>query len=129
MNNVVCSLGLAVATFGLAITTTAHAQPTPASPLPSWNDGAPKRAIIDFVTRVTTQGGPDFVSTAERIATIDNDGTLWCEQPAYFQAFFVFDRVRHLAAKDPGLKEKQPYRAILENDQAAMAGFTKTRPW
>ena len=60
-----------------------------------------------------------------RIATIDNDGTLWCEQPVYFQAMFVFDRVRQLADKKPELKEKQPYRAILENDRASMASFTK----
>ena len=93
----------------LALRRSASSQPTascsthrPLSPLPSWNDGVPKRAIIDFVTRVTTQGGPDFVPPAERIATFDNDGTLWCEQPMYFQAFFVFDRVRQLAAKNPG---------------------------
>jgi phosphoserine phosphatase len=96
---------------------------TLADPRPSWNDGAPKRAIIDFVTRVTTQGAPDFVRPAERIATIDNDGTLWCEQPVYFQAFFVYDRIRDLAALDPRLKDKEPYRAILQNDLTAMASF------
>jgi phosphoglycolate phosphatase-like HAD superfamily hydrolase len=116
---------LAAAAFGLAMTTVAHAQPVAGDPLPSWNDGAPKRAIIDFVTRVTMQGGPDFVPPAERIAAIDNDGTLWCEQPAYFQAFFAFGRVKELAGRNPALKEKQPYRAILENDRAAMASFTE----
>ena len=68
---------------------------------------------------------PDFVAPAGRIATIDNDGTLWCEQPVYFQAIFVFDRVRQLAETHPEYKEKQPFRAILENDRAAMAHFTK----
>jgi phosphoglycolate phosphatase-like HAD superfamily hydrolase len=114
-----------MAVVGFALTTSAYAQPSPADLLPSWNDGAPKRAIIDFVTRVTTQGGPDFVAPAERIATIDNDGTLWCEQPAYFQAFFAFGRISELAAKNPELKDKQPFRAILKNDRAAMASFTE----
>ena len=63
-------------------------------PLPSWNEGAAKKAITDFVARVTTQGSPDFVPVPERIATFDNDGTLWCEQPIYFQLAFAFDRVK-----------------------------------
>ena len=109
MKKLLPSTWLRVAAIGFAITGTAHAQPTPADPLPSWNDAAPKRAIVDFVTRVTTQGGPDFVPPAERIATIDNDGTLWCEQPVYFQAFFVFDRVSQLAAKNP---DAQGQRAV-----------------
>ena len=125
MNNVLRFLWPAMAASGFALTTPTDAHPTPVDPLPSWIDGAPKRAIIDFVTRVTTQGGTDFVSPAERIATIDNDGTLWCEQPAYFQAFFAFGRVKELAAKNPALKNKEPYRAILENDQASMANFTE----
>ena len=125
MNNTLRFGWLAAAAFGLAMTTASHAQPVAGDPLPSWNDGAPKRAIIDFVTRVTMQGGPDFVPPAERIAAIDNDGTLWCEQPAYFQAFFAFGRVKELAAKNPALKEKTLYRAILENDRATMASFTE----
>jgi len=123
MTKVLRHLRPVMAAVGFALTIPAHAQPAPAEPLPSWNDGAPKRAIIDFVTRVTMQGGPDFVPPTERIATFDNDGTLWCEQPVYFQAFFVHDRVRQLAANDPGLKNKEPYRAILENDLSAMAKF------
>jgi hypothetical protein len=127
MNDTVRTLRLAMVifTFGLAVTTSAHAQPVsaPADPLPSWNDGAPKRAIVDFVTRVTKEGGPDFVPVADRIATIDNDGTLWCEQPMYAQAFFAFDRVKQLAATNPDMKVKEPYRAILEGDRAAMATF------
>jgi haloacid dehalogenase-like hydrolase len=92
-----------------------------ADPLPSWNDTAAKKAITDFVAKVTKEGGPEFVPVAERIATFDNDGTLWCEQPNYFQGFFVFDRVKELAAKDPTLKEKEPFKAILDSDRAAMA--------
>src|SRR6185437_7713514 len=70
-------------------------------PLPSRNDGAAKRTITDFVARVTTQGGAEFVPPAERIAVFDNDGTLWCEQPEYFQALFAFDRVRAMAPQYP----------------------------
>jgi hypothetical protein len=71
------------------------------NPLPSWNDGTAKRAIMDFVTRVTTPGGPDFVPEPERIATFDNDGTLWAEQPIYFQFAFVFDRIKAMAPQHP----------------------------
>ena len=70
-------------------------------PLSSWNDTAPKQAIIAFVEKVTTDGSPDFVPPAERIATFDNDGCLWAEQPMYFQAFFVFDRIKSLAPQHP----------------------------
>jgi phosphoserine phosphatase len=86
------------------------------SVLPSWNDGAAKSAILDFVARVTREGGPDFVQPAERIATFDNDGTLWCEQPMQVQVFFLVDRVKQLAAREPALKERQPYKALLEHD-------------
>ncbi len=90
-------------------------------PLPSWNDGAAKKSITDFVARVTTQGGADFVPSAERIATFDNDGTLWAEQPAYFQAAFAFDRVKALAPQHPEWKSKQPFKALLENDMKTFA--------
>jgi hypothetical protein len=127
MNNVHRTLRIAVVAFalGLVVTTSVHAQPVPApaDPLPSWNDGASKRAIVDFVTRVSKEGGLDFVPIADRIATIDNDGTLWCEQPMYAQASFAFDRVKQLAATNPDMKVKEPYRAILEGDRAAMATF------
>src|SRR4051794_38620495 len=76
--------------------TSAGAEPAE-DPLPSWNDGPAKGAILDFVARVTRQGGPDFVPLPERIATIDNDGTLWCEQPVYVQAVFALDRARVMA--------------------------------
>jgi phosphoglycolate phosphatase-like HAD superfamily hydrolase len=92
-----------------------------ADPLPSWNDGPAKKAITDFVAKVTAEGGPEFVPPSERIATFDNDGTLWCEQPVYFQAFFILDRVKELAARDPALRDRPPFRAILEGDRDAMA--------
>lgn len=92
-------------------------------PLPSWNAGAAKQAIQDLVARVTSEGGADFVPVPERIATFDNDGTLWCEKPYYAQLQFVLDRVRALAPEHPEWREKQPFKAVLENDlAAAMAG-------
>ncbi|MBR0896198.1 haloacid dehalogenase-like hydrolase [Bradyrhizobium tropiciagri] len=91
------------------------------NPLPSWNDGAAKTAIVDFVARVTTQSGADFVPPAERIATFDNDGTLWTEQPYYFQLAFALDRVRAMAPEHPDWKTRQPFRALLEGDSKALA--------
>jgi len=85
-------------------------------PLPSWNDGANKRAIIEFVNKVTKAGGPYFVPTAQRIATFDNDGTLWSEQPIYFQFAFALDRVKALAPQHPEWKTEQPFQAVLEGD-------------
>lgn len=87
-------------------------------PLPSWNEGPTKQAIVDFVTRVTREGGADFVAVPERIATFDNDGTLWCEQPNYVQAFFIVDRVKALAPQHPEWKEKEPFRTILAGKDA-----------
>lgn len=92
-------------------------------PLPSWNEGPTKQAILDFVVRVTKEGGPDFVPIAERIATFDNDGTLWCEQPMYVQFAFALDRVKTLAPQHPEWKDKQPFKAVLEgNLPLALAG-------
>jgi len=91
-----------------------------ADPLPSWNDGAAKSAILDFVARVSKEGGMDFVPPAERIATFDNDGTLWCEQPLQVQFFFGHERLKALAEKDPSLKERQPFKAYLERDAKTM---------
>jgi phosphoserine phosphatase len=96
-----------------------------ANPLAFWNDGAAKSAILDFVARVTREGGPDFVPPAERIATFDNDGTLWCEQPMQAQLFFAFDRLKALAEKDPSLKRRQPYKAFLEHDQKTIHALGK----
>jgi phosphoglycolate phosphatase-like HAD superfamily hydrolase len=90
-------------------------------PLPSWNDGPSKQAIVKFVDAVTTQGSSQFVAPPARIAVFDNDGTLWSEQPMYFQGFFAFDRVKALAPKHPEWKTKQPFKGILENDMKAVA--------
>ncbi|MGE9009956.1 HAD family hydrolase [Leptospira interrogans] len=90
-------------------------------PLPSWNDGAAKMSILGFVARVTTQGGPDFVAADKRIATFDNDGTLWVEQPMYVQLAFILDRVKALAPMHPEWKAKQPFAAVLDNDFKALA--------
>lgn len=90
-------------------------------PLPSWNDGAAKKSITDFVAKVTAQGGSDFVPPAERIAVFDNDGTLWCEQPVYFQAAFALDRVKAMAAQHPEWKQQQPFKAFLAGDRKALA--------
>jgi phosphoserine phosphatase len=92
-----------------------------ADPLPSWNDGAVKQAIIDFVARVSDPASPDFVPESERIATFDNDGTLWSEQPAYFQLLFAIDRVKALAPEHPEWKTKQPFKAVLDGDMEALA--------
>ncbi len=85
-------------------------------PLPSWNDGPNKRAILGFVASVTTPGSVNFVPAEERIATFDNDGTLWSEQPMYFQLIFALDRVKELAPQHPEWQEKQPFKAALEGD-------------
>ncbi|WP_216856416.1 HAD family phosphatase [Acidisphaera sp. S103] len=92
-------------------------------PLPSWNDGPAKQAIVSFVTRVTTQGGPDFVPVEQRIATFDNDGTLWSEQPVYFQFAYALDRIRVMSKDHPDWKDKQPYKAVLEGDHATLAAL------
>src|SRR5438067_11423690 len=112
---------LAAALVGaLAFTTTsAHA----ADALPSWNDTAPKKAIIAFVEKVTKEGSSDFVPPNERIATFDNDGTLWAEQPLYFQFLFALDRVKALAPQHPEWKTKEPFASLLKGDvKGALTG-------
>ena len=84
--------------------------------LPSWNEGPARSAILDFVARVTDEDGPDFVPPPERIATFDNDGTLWCEQPLQVQVFFAQQRLKGLAEEYPTLAERQPFKAFLEHD-------------
>src|SRR5712671_5377464 len=90
-------------------------------PLPSWNEGATKASILDFVARVTTQGGPFFVPAEQRIAPFDNDGTLWVEQPMYVQLAFALDRVKAMAPLHPEWKDKQPFKAVLEDDMKTLA--------
>jgi len=90
-------------------------------PLPSWNEGAAKQSVFDFVVRVSDSASPAFVPEAERIAVFDNDGTLWAEQPAYFQLLFAIDRVKTLAPEHPEWAKKQPFKAVLDGDMEALA--------
>jgi phosphoserine phosphatase len=93
-----------------------------ADPLASWNEGAAKKAIVDFVARVTRAGGPDYVAPEERIATFDNDGTLWSEQPYYFQVAFAFDRMKAMASQHPEWQEKDPFKSVLAGDLKGVFG-------
>ena len=94
-----------------------------ADPLPAWNEGPAKKAIVEFVGKVTREGSPDFVPPAQRIATFDNDGTLWAEQPMYTQFLFALDRVKVLAPQHPEWKDKEPFASLLKGDlKAALAG-------
>jgi phosphoglycolate phosphatase-like HAD superfamily hydrolase len=107
----------------LAVGTQAFCQ---SDPLPSWNDGPTKQAIVTFVEKVTTEDAPDFVPVPERIATFDNDGTLWSEKPMYFQLFFALDRVQTLAPQHPEWKDKEPFASLLKGDvKTALAGGEK----
>jgi phosphoserine phosphatase len=92
-----------------------------ADPLASWNDGPSKAAIVAFVEKVTKEGAPDFVPPAERIAVFDNDGTLWAEQPFYFQGMFIFDRVKALAPQHPEWKTTEPFASALKMDMKGLA--------
>jgi phosphoserine phosphatase len=104
---------------GLAGGTALHA----ADPLASWNDGAAKRSVVEFVDKTTREGSPGYLPAAERIAVFDNDGTLWSEQPMYFQALFIFDRIKALAPAHPEWKEKEPFASVLRGDvKSALAG-------
>jgi hypothetical protein len=99
------------------------AQAQGSDPLPSWNAGSSKKAIVDFVSRVTDSANPSFVPASERIATFDNDGTLWPEQPMYFQLLFALDRIKVLAPKHPEWATKEPFASLLRGDvKAALAG-------
>ena len=104
--------------FCLAVSASAaYAQ----DPLPSWNEGQTKQQILDFVRNVTTASSSNFVPPEERVAVFDNDGTLWAEQPAYFQLLFAIDRIKELAGQHPEWKTRMPFKAVLENDMAALA--------
>ena len=94
-----------------------------ADPLPSWNEGSVKQAILDFVPRVTTAGGRDFVPVPERIACFDNDGTLWTEQPNYFQVIFTMDRVKAAAARHPEWRTLEPFKWVIEDNRDALAAL------
>ena len=107
---------LTIVTLGFAPILAGVATAQTNDPLPSWNEGSSKRAIIQFATDVTTTGGSRFVAPAERIAVFDNDGTLWAEQPIYFQLAFALDRVKALAPMHPEWKDTQPFMAVLQGD-------------
>lgn len=92
-----------------------------AQELPSWQDSAPRQAIVEFVEAVTHEGSPDFIAAPARIAVFDNDGTLWSEQPMYFQVLFALDEVKRIAPEHPEWKTTQPFKAVLENDHKALA--------
>jgi len=112
------SLGGSLAAFVMLAGVPALAQ---ADPLPSWNEGAAKLAITDFVGEVTTQGGPHFVKPEDRIAVFDNGGTLWAEQPVYFQLAFALDETRRLAPRHPKWRAKEPFRSVLTGDMKGIA--------
>jgi len=121
--NIRCLLPATLSGLALFAVNVVHA----ADPLPSWNDTATKKAITTFVGRVTQPGSPDFVPVSERIATFDNDGTLWSEQPMYIQMLFALDRVKALAPRHPEWKTQEPFASLLKGDvKAALAGGEKS---
>lgn len=92
-------------------------------PLPSWTDGKSKDVIVQYVEEISDEASGNFIPVAERIAVFDNDGTLWSEQPLYFQLFFAFDRMRFIAPEHPEWSQTQPYQAVLENDMETLMGY------
>jgi len=109
--------------FVLVTTMVFSAQSQAKDPMPSWNDAVAKKSIVSFVEKTTTKDSADFVPTAERIAVFDNDGTLWSEQPMYFQALFIFDRIKELAPQHPDWINTEPFASVLKGDvNAALAG-------
>jgi phosphoglycolate phosphatase-like HAD superfamily hydrolase len=112
LKNALVCIGLSV-----CLSVSAHTQ---TDPLPSWNDTAPKKAIVAFVEKVTKPGSADFVPVEDRIATFDNDGTLWSEQPMYVQLAFILYRVKQLAPQHPEWKTTQPFKGVLEGDVKAV---------
>jgi haloacid dehalogenase-like hydrolase len=118
----IASLATAAVALGLLLPTTVAAQ---SDPLPSWNEGPTKTAIIEFVKATTEEGGPKFVPPEARIATFDQDGTTWVEQPMYTQVMYCLDRVPALAEKKPELKNVEPFKTVLSGDREAMAKLPK----
>jgi phosphoserine phosphatase len=108
-------------TLAAALLLLVAAQARAADPLASWNEGAPKQAILKFVGEATLEGGPGFVPVSERIAVFDNDGTLWAEHPMYVQLAFALDRVKALAPAHPEWKRQAPFSAVLAGDLKALA--------
>lgn len=127
MNRWLCAVLIGAFTFAssmLCSGSAALAQNATADPLPSWNEGATKQKIIDFVKATTTDGSPDFVPVSQRIATFDQDGTLLVEQPNYAEFLFSFAQVKALVADHQDWKSTQPFKAILEDDAKAIVNFT-----
>ena len=114
------SLGLALA-LASSVLYGASVFAQDADHLPPWNNGQAKQTITDFVDRVTKSGGADFVPEAQRVAVFDNDGTLWAEQPIYFQLAFAMDRIRAMSKSHPEWADEQPFKAVLKGDQKAFA--------
>ncbi|MCF6311545.1 MAG: haloacid dehalogenase-like hydrolase [Verrucomicrobiales bacterium] len=113
--------------FTLTFTFLALASSSLADPLPSWNEGVNKQAIVSFVERTTTAGSPDYVVPTKRIATFDNDGCLWSEQPIYFQLIFIIDQIKALAPQHPEWKSAEPFASILKGDtKKALSGGKKS---
>jgi phosphoserine phosphatase len=109
-------------TAGLAVCLTVRAAYA-ADPLPAWNDSDAKRAVVEFVDRVTREGSRDFIPPAHRIAVFDNDGCLWCEQPIYVQLAFALDRIRAIVPQRPEWKGRQPYQAAIDGDFKSIAAL------
>ena len=112
---------LAAIAAAAAVAPVSRTQAQAADPLPSWRDSPRRRALLDFVAAVTTEGGPDFVPPADRIAVFDNDGTLWVEQPGPTQLFFLLDRIRALAPQNPGWQQDPLFRAAIAGDMHGLA--------
>ena len=109
-----------IVALGLTLIACAHAF-AQSDPLPSWNDGAAKKAIVEFVQATTTQGGPNFVPPAERVATFDQDGTLWVEHPMYSQVIYCLDRVPAVVKAKPELAKVEPFKTVMSGNREAMA--------
>jgi hypothetical protein len=118
------ALSMVVLVLAASLTLAAQAL-AQTDPLPSWNDGAAKKTIVDFVQATTTQGGPSFVPPAERIATFDQDGTLWVEHPMYSQVMYCLERVPAVVKAKPELKDVEPFKTVLSGNREAMARLSK----
>src|SRR5579862_5062103 len=119
------ALAVLPAFSGSLLPVSAWAQTTASSgPLPSWNDGAAKQAIVDFVRATTDQGSPNFVPPEDRVATFDQDGTLWVEKPIYAQVVYCLDRVPAVVAQKPELKKREPFKTVMSGDKAAIAALS-----
>lgn len=122
-SNLVSTMVLSAIILGVSSTTIAVDLDSE-DPLPSWNEGSTKAAILNFVSNTTNQSHPDYVEPEERIATFDNDGTLWCEYPDYVQSLFMFDRVRDMAPEHPEWNSTEPFRSIISGERRASANFS-----